>query len=964
MTAPFPAYPLAANKSNNTPSFDDHPEHHDDIANGMNSLQEQIIHDLVHLTGDESIDGNKTFVQPVNFGGQRATNAATPTAGSDLATMSYVLSVASGTLNVRGNYDASSNLFPTTGGSGPAGAVKKGDFWICSVAGTLTTAQGAIATTPGDWIVALVDTPAQTAANWDVVGHEIGYTPANDTLVVHLAGTETVTGVKRFNTRPVTSDLAAFWSVPVDGITDASTALATVDSTTSDLNTLVIRSGETLYVNTNLTLTNIDLDIRRGGLVKVGTGKTFQAPLASSRLLTLLDVTGTPGVFVPTNQPLWHPIWWGPVLTSNDAPTWRRAFAAKAVLGNTGFFTSFNSGQKFMLPIGKSRYADLDVPTGCDVGGVFGGTLMGPAATASAYGMKFDNWSGIHDAYIDSRAVSGKIAVWLQGARCYAHTLYLDGSNLGAAGIGIKSGDATGSNGNKIWDIFALGDGTGTGLDVEGSDMQANNIWFGSFSNNVNTPYGAFMCNGLHTWGARLNGLIGGCDSSRFTNLYSETNGFSDGTFTGTPTGGWGADFTGADGIVVEAYYFWHNCNGAKFSRAGNRVITDGVISGGTTLTSSTGQAFFSAKDVNGPVSGTGIPGGTTITAYAQDGLSATLSATSTNGAIASVTIGSGSAISCTNNVLGAGVFNDNLDTALEVDSTTFYCTGATFMSDAVKGGGSPVSRRGIHCTAAATATIRAKGSNAFFTQKLLVNDAGAGLDIELGRKRCVMAADLTDQSGAYGVATSFPYGYNDEWDLEAFVSFNGTNACDATVRFQPTGTNSDGYYGVFGALAGGTTMTTSSASVNPLNTARMNSTNPSGIVAGTQSTTLNLMVLMKGKFKAGTGTGDGGAMNLSVRAQAAAVGGALRTITDGTISGGTTLTSPAQANFNTPNDLGRTLVGTGIPAGAYISAVTSTTVVTISVPSTNGAVGSIDIGPGQTTFLKDGTVMTAIRRA
>lgn len=73
MTAPFPAYPLAANKSNNTPSFDDHPEHHDDIANGMNSLQEQIIHDLVHLIGDETIDGNKSFTLPPSSTAFKAT---------------------------------------------------------------------------------------------------------------------------------------------------------------------------------------------------------------------------------------------------------------------------------------------------------------------------------------------------------------------------------------------------------------------------------------------------------------------------------------------------------------------------------------------------------------------------------------------------------------------------------------------------------------------------------------------------------------------------------------------------------------------------------------------------------------------------------------------------------------------------------------------------------------------------
>lgn len=42
-----------------------------------------------------------------------------------------------GLLDYRGSYDASTNLFPATGGSGLLGAILKGDFWICSVAGTL-----------------------------------------------------------------------------------------------------------------------------------------------------------------------------------------------------------------------------------------------------------------------------------------------------------------------------------------------------------------------------------------------------------------------------------------------------------------------------------------------------------------------------------------------------------------------------------------------------------------------------------------------------------------------------------------------------------------------------------------------------------------------------------------------------------------------------------------------------------
>lgn len=94
------------------------------------------------------------------------------------AVATYVAAQIVGLLDYRGSYDASSNLFPATGGSGIAGAILKGDFWICSVPGTL----GGVAVTAGDLIIALTDIPGQTAGNWDLISNELGYTPANDTL--------------------------------------------------------------------------------------------------------------------------------------------------------------------------------------------------------------------------------------------------------------------------------------------------------------------------------------------------------------------------------------------------------------------------------------------------------------------------------------------------------------------------------------------------------------------------------------------------------------------------------------------------------------------------------------------------------------------------------------------------------------------------------------------------------------
>jgi hypothetical protein len=99
----------------------------------------------------------------------------TPTSASDPATKAYVDGLVTGLYDLRGTYDASGNTFPTTGGSGAAGAVVKGDTWVISVAGTL----GTKAVVAGDVVTAVIDTPGQTAGNWSIIEHDLGYTPLN-----------------------------------------------------------------------------------------------------------------------------------------------------------------------------------------------------------------------------------------------------------------------------------------------------------------------------------------------------------------------------------------------------------------------------------------------------------------------------------------------------------------------------------------------------------------------------------------------------------------------------------------------------------------------------------------------------------------------------------------------------------------------------------------------------------------
>lgn len=86
---------------------------------------------------------------------------------------SYADTLVVGLLDDRGNYDASSNLFPSSGGSGDLGAIKKGDLWSISVGGTLA----GISVTVGDVIRALSDTPGQTSTNWSITENNLGFVP-------------------------------------------------------------------------------------------------------------------------------------------------------------------------------------------------------------------------------------------------------------------------------------------------------------------------------------------------------------------------------------------------------------------------------------------------------------------------------------------------------------------------------------------------------------------------------------------------------------------------------------------------------------------------------------------------------------------------------------------------------------------------------------------------------------------
>lgn len=69
----------------------------------------------------------------------------------------------------RGAHSLAGNAYPSTGGSGTGGAILAGDQWYVSVAGNLDLGTGAEPVPVKSILVALVDAPGTTPANWRVI---------------------------------------------------------------------------------------------------------------------------------------------------------------------------------------------------------------------------------------------------------------------------------------------------------------------------------------------------------------------------------------------------------------------------------------------------------------------------------------------------------------------------------------------------------------------------------------------------------------------------------------------------------------------------------------------------------------------------------------------------------------------------------------------------------------------------
>lgn len=78
-------------------------------------------------------------------------------------------------INDRGNWDASTGAYPSTGGSGVDGEIQKGDFWYVSVSGVAHGVEFNV----GDNIRARVDAPGDVNSDWAAIEGNLGYVPEN-----------------------------------------------------------------------------------------------------------------------------------------------------------------------------------------------------------------------------------------------------------------------------------------------------------------------------------------------------------------------------------------------------------------------------------------------------------------------------------------------------------------------------------------------------------------------------------------------------------------------------------------------------------------------------------------------------------------------------------------------------------------------------------------------------------------
>jgi len=183
-----------------------------------------------------------------------------------------------GLMDYRGAYNASSNTYPTTGGSGTGGAIMKADVFVISVAGTL----GGVAIQVGDYLIANTDTPAQTSSKWDTLNTNISYVPEDiANKVTSVSGSSTNT---QYPTAKLLYDQLALKQANISLTTTGSSGASTFVSNTLNVPTYTLSGLGGVASSRQLTIngTTYDLSADRTWSVGTVTSVTATSPIASS----------------------------------------------------------------------------------------------------------------------------------------------------------------------------------------------------------------------------------------------------------------------------------------------------------------------------------------------------------------------------------------------------------------------------------------------------------------------------------------------------------------------------------------------------------------------------------------------------------------------------------------------------------------------------------------------------------
>jgi hypothetical protein len=259
-------------------------------------------------------DGSVTFTSDISLGGNVIQDSGTPALNTDLANKLYVdtamsaaYTYASGLITAVvtdcGNWDASSNVYPSTGGTGTLGAILKGNLWFISVSGTL----GGVAVMSSDSLRALVDSPGQTASNWEVLQGNLGFIPANQTALTAtnavVAGNTSAistlnTGLATANTNVTNNTTAisgntANIATLISGLSTANSNIATNTTGITNLNTTVTGHTSSLTtLSSGLATANTNISANTSAITTLNTGLTTTNTNVTNNTTAISSNTG------------------------------------------------------------------------------------------------------------------------------------------------------------------------------------------------------------------------------------------------------------------------------------------------------------------------------------------------------------------------------------------------------------------------------------------------------------------------------------------------------------------------------------------------------------------------------------------------------------------------------------------------------------------------------------------------